>query len=68
MLPILQMAGAFFAVLVLIFFVGMIWFHIVDGLLENIKRRLFPPKPAAWHTLEEAEEAMKKTQKKTPQG
>lgn len=67
MSPFLQMAGVFLVVLVLIFFVGMIWFHIVDGLLENIKKRLFPPKPMTWHTLEEAKEA-EKVQKKTPQG
>lgn len=65
--PLLQMAGVFLAVLVFIFFVEMIWFRIVDRLLENIKKSLFPQKPTAWHTLEEAEEA-EKTHKKTPQG
>lgn len=66
--PILQMAGVLLVVLGLLFFVGMIWFRIVEGLLESIKKRLFPPKPIAWHTAEEAEEATKNSHKKTPQG
>ncbi len=66
--PILQMAGVLLVVLGLLFFVGMIWFRIVEGLLESIKKRLFPPKPIVWHTAEEAEESMEKSHKKTPQG
>lgn len=54
---ILQMAGAFLVLLVIIFIVGMIWFHLVEGLLNGIKKRLFPNKePLIWHTLDEAKQ------------
>ena len=44
--------GAVLAVLVVIFVIGHIWFHIVEGALGGLKR-LFSRKkePPAWHPL-----------------
>ena len=51
----LKMAGAFLVVLVIIFIIGMLWFHIVEGLLGSLRKKFFSPKePAVWYTLEEA--------------
>lgn len=44
--------GAVLIVLVVVFIVGHAWFHIVEGVLDGLKR-LFSRKkePSAWHTL-----------------
>ena len=46
-------AGGILVLLTAILAVGHLWFHFVDGVLERIKNRLFPPKPVNWHTLHE---------------
>ena len=44
--------GAFLVVLVLVFVVGELWFHLADGLLERIKDLFRSRKePTAWHPL-----------------
>lgn len=44
--------GAVLLVLVIVFIVGRLWFHIVEGALGGLKRLLFREKePPAWHTL-----------------
>lgn len=44
--------GAFLLVLVVVFIVGNVWFHLVESLLDQIKS-LFTRhrKPPAWHPL-----------------
>ena len=44
--------GAVLIVLVVVFVVGRLWFHIVEGAMGGLKR-LFSRKkaPPAWHTL-----------------
>ena len=44
--------GAVLIALVIVFIVGHLWFHIVEGVLGGLKR-LFSRKkePPAWHTL-----------------
>ena len=44
--------GAVLIALVVVFIVGHLWFHIVEGVLGGLKR-LFSRKkePPAWHTL-----------------
>lgn len=46
--------GAFAVVLVVIFLVGTLWFHLVERILERI-RRIFASRrdPPAWHSLPE---------------
>ena len=48
--------GAVLLVLVIVFVVGHLWFHIVERVLGGL-RRLFSRKkePPAWHTLPEEE-------------
>ena len=48
--------GAVLLVLVIVFVVGHLWFHIVERVLGGF-RRLFSRKkePPAWHTLPEEE-------------
>ena len=44
--------GAVLLVLVVIFIVGNLWFHLVESLLGCIKRILMGhQEPPAWHTL-----------------
>ena len=44
--------GAVLIALVIVFIVGHLWFHIVEGVLGGLMR-LFSPKkePPAWHPL-----------------
>ena len=44
--------GAFLLILVVVFLVGNIWFHLVESLLDRI-RSLFTrhKEPPAWHPL-----------------
>lgn len=57
--------GAFLLVLVLVFLVGRLWFHLVEFLLDQIKRLLSGKRePHAWHPLpEEPEEQEGENQK-----
>ncbi len=60
----LKEAGILFLVMLGIVILGQMWFHFVDGILEGIKDRLFPPKePMAWQPLPEEEENRKDTEK-----
>lgn len=44
--------GAFLVVLLLVFVVGNLWFHLVEGVLERIKGLFRGRKePQAWHPL-----------------
>ena len=43
--------GAMLAVLVVVFIVGQVWFHVVEGVLGGLKRLFGKEKPATWHTL-----------------
>ena len=46
--------GAFLLVLVIVFVLGQIWFHLVESVLERIRRRFFRSKePPVWHPLSE---------------
>lgn len=48
--------GAVLVVLVAVFIVGHIWFHIVEGVLDGLKR-LFGKKGAdTWHPLPQEQE------------
>lgn len=43
---------AVLSVLAVIFILGRIWFHVVEGVLEKLKRLLSGKKESApWHTL-----------------
>ena len=52
----LLFAGGVLVLLTVLLAVGHLWFRLVDGILERIKHRLFPPKPVHWHTLPEDDE------------
>lgn len=44
--------GAVLVFLIIVFIVGRLWFHIVEGVLGGLKRLIFrKKKPTAWHTL-----------------
>ena len=46
--------GTFLLVLVIVFVLGQVWFHLVETVLEGIRRRFFRSKePPAWHPLPE---------------
>ena len=47
--------GAFLLVLVLVFVVGSLWFHFVEGILARLRRLLSRQEPPAWHPLPEEE-------------
>lgn len=48
----LEHIGAMILVLVVVFIVGNVWFHLVEALLSRIKSLLFRHKePPAWHPL-----------------
>lgn len=49
--------GAFLAFLVVVFIVGNLWFHLVESILDRIKR-LFTRRrePPAWHFLPSEQE------------
>ena len=49
----LLFAGGVLVLLTVLLAAGHLWFHLVDGILERIKHRLFPPKTVNWHTLPE---------------
>ena len=49
--------GAFLLVLVAVFIFGNLWFHLIEAILNRIKKRLTRRKqPPAWHTLPQDEE------------
>lgn len=52
--------GAVLTVVVVVFVVGHLWFHIVEGVLGGVKR-LFSRKkgPPAWHTFPPDDDADK---------
>lgn len=43
--------GAFLLVLIVVFLVGNLWFHLVEGVLARIRRSLSRKEPPAWHSL-----------------
>ena len=44
--------GAFLLVLVIVFVLGQVWFHLVESVLEGVRRRFFRSKePPAWHQI-----------------
>ena len=48
--------GAFLVVLVAVFAAGSLWFHLVEGALDRLRRLLLGRRePPAWHTLPEEE-------------
>ena len=51
--------GAFLLVLVAVFLAGRLWFALVEGVREAVRRRLFRGKQEPWHPLppEEDDEA-----------
>lgn len=50
--------GAILLAMVVLFTVGMIWFHLVDGIIEKCKGLFRKKEP--WHPLPEKEEKKKK--------
>lgn len=56
MLSLFQQAGAIFLLLLFLFLLGNLWFHLVGGLLKKIKGILFPQKEVPWHTLPKEEQ------------
>ena len=49
--------GAVLLVLVAVFIFGNLWFHLIEAILNRIKKRLTRRKtPPAWHTLPPDEE------------
>lgn len=52
--------GAFLLLLVVIFVFGQLWFHLVESLLERIKRKFFRPnQQMTWHPLPPEQEEKK---------
>lgn len=47
----LEAIGAVLAVMVIIFIIGRIWFHLVERILGGLKRLFCRRQPAAWHPL-----------------
>ena len=46
--------GAFLLVLVIVSVLGQVWFHLVESVLEGVRRRFFRSKePPALHPLPE---------------
>ncbi len=44
--------GAFLLVLVIVFIFGNLWFHLIETILRQIKKRLARRRePPAWHPL-----------------
>ena len=44
--------GAVLVFLIIVFIVGRLWFHIVEGVLGGLKRLIFrKKKPTAWQSL-----------------
>lgn len=56
MLSLFQQAGAIFLLLLFLFLLGNLWFHLAEGLLKKIKGILFPQKKVPWHTLPKEEQ------------
>lgn len=56
MLSLFQQAGAIFLLLLFLFLLGNLWFHLVEGLLKKIKGILFPKKEVPWHTFPKEEQ------------
>ena len=49
--------GAFLLFLVAVFIFGNLWFHLIEAILNRIKKRLTRRKtPPAWHALPPDEE------------
>ena len=49
--------GAFLLLLLIAFLFGNLWFHLIEAILNRIKKRLTRRKqPPAWHTLPPDEE------------
>ncbi len=56
----LQTIGVFLLALLPLFFLGRIWFHLIEGIWKRIRGLFFPSKASGvWHTLEEAEQEEK---------
>lgn len=55
-LSLFQQAGAIFLLLLFLFLLGNLWFHLVEGLLKKIKGILFPKNEVPWHTLPKEEQ------------
>ena len=52
--------GMWFLALAVIFMVGRVWFHLVEGILARIKSLLNRHKePPVWHTFAETDEETK---------
>ena len=52
--------GAFLLFLVAVFIFGNLWFHLIEAILNRIKKRLTRRKKTpAWHTLPPDEEDRK---------
>ena len=52
--------GMCFLALAVIFMVGRVWFHLVEGILARIKSLLNRHKePPVWHTFAETDEETK---------
>ena len=51
MLTVLGAAGAFLAVLVVVFAAGRLWFALVEAVKDALIRRLFPGRERPWHPL-----------------
>ncbi|MBM6830046.1 hypothetical protein H9X85_09530 [Anaerotignum lactatifermentans] len=50
-------AGILFLVMLGMVIFGQMWFRFVEGILEGLKKRLFPSKePVSWHPLPKEEE------------
>ncbi len=56
LIPLLQQAGVIFLLLLLLFFLGNLWFYLVESLLKKIKGSFFPKKEIPWHTLPKEEQ------------
>lgn len=51
--------GAVLVVLVVVFAVGKLWFHIAEGITGGLKRLISRREPPAWHTLPSEQEEEK---------
>ena len=46
-----EILGAVLVFLVVVFIIGHLWFAIVEGMLNGLKRLFCRKKQGAWHTL-----------------
>lgn len=50
----IKIIGIIFIVLLILVIFGNIWFYLVDGMIEKVKRLVFKSqKTENWHTLDE---------------